>query len=197
MSATAQAPPGIGILLARVGERIADYYKRAQSVVCTEKTTVQPVGRDYAPLGFARVTEYELRVEADNENGEGADAKVVQELLRVNGRRRATRTRKDRAGCTDSNPLSNEPLAFLLPSHRSEHIVRLGRVRRGEDRNTVIIEFTSTKAGGQGRARGRSARTPGLLHVVAAGGGQGARVARFGDATRSCASSSAWRAWPT
>jgi hypothetical protein len=66
VSATAQAPPDIDILLARVGERIADYYKRAQSVVCTEKTTVQPVGHDYAPVGFARVTVI-VSVEADND----------------------------------------------------------------------------------------------------------------------------------
>jgi hypothetical protein len=150
VSATAQAPPDINILLARVGERIADYYKRAQSVVCTEKTTVQPVGRDYAPLGFARVTEYELRVEADNENGEGADAKVVRELLRVNGRPPRDKDKKDRAGCTDSNPLSNEPLAFLLPSHRSEYTFVSGGFGKGKDRNTVIIEFTSTKPEGKG-----------------------------------------------
>ena len=54
---TAQAPPDVETLLASVGERIADYYKRAQNVVCTEKTMVQPVGYDYAPRGFARVTD--------------------------------------------------------------------------------------------------------------------------------------------
>lgn len=149
VSATAQAPPDIETLLARVGDRIADYYKRAQSVVCTEKTMVQPVGRDYAPSGFARVTEYELRVEPD-ETGESADAKVVRELLRVNGRPPRDKDKKDRAGCTDANPLSNEPLAFLLPAHRSEYTFASGGFGKGKDRNTVIIEFTSTKPEGKG-----------------------------------------------
>jgi hypothetical protein len=149
VSATAQAPPDIEMLLARVGERIADYYKRAQSVVCTEKTMVQPVGHDYAPAGFARVTEYELRVEAD-ETGESADAKVVRELLRVNGRPPREKDKKDRAGCTDANPLSSEPLAFLLPSHRSEYTFASGGFGKGKDRNTVIIEFTSMKPEGKG-----------------------------------------------
>jgi len=148
-STTAQAPPDIEMLLARVGQRIADYYKRAQSVVCTEKTTVQPVGHDYAPVGFARVTEYELRVEPDD-TGESADAKVVRELLRVNGKPPREKDKKDRAGCTDANPLSSEPLAFLLPSHRSEYTFVSGGFGKGKDRNTVIIEFTSGKPEGKG-----------------------------------------------
>ena len=149
VSATAQAPPDIDKVLARVGERIAEYYKRAQSVVCTEKTTVQPVGRDYSPVGFARVTEYELRVEADAETGE-ADAKVVRELLRINGRATREKDKKDRAGCTDANPLSTEPLAFLLPAHRSEYTFASRGFGKGKDRNTLIIEFTSAKQEGKG-----------------------------------------------
>jgi len=150
VSVTTQAPPDIDALLARVGERIADYYRRAQSVVCTEKTTVQPVGHDYAPVGFARVTEYELRVEADTETGESTDAKVVRELLRVNGKPPREKDKKDRAGCTDANPLSAEPLAFLLPAHRSEYTFVSGGFGKGKDRNTLIIEFTSAKPEGKG-----------------------------------------------
>ena len=116
---TAQAPPDIETLLARVGERIADYYKRAQNVVCIEKTMVQPVGYDYAPRGFARVTEYELRVEAGRRRRDGATRKVVRQLLKVNGKPPREKDKKDRAGCTDPNPLSTEPLAFLLPAHRA------------------------------------------------------------------------------
>jgi hypothetical protein len=150
VSATAQAPPDIDKVLARVGDRIAEYYRRVQSLVCTEKTTVQPVGRDYAPVGFARVTEYELRVEADGESSEPVDAKVVRELLRVNGKAPREKDKKDRAGCTDANPLSAEPLAFLLPAHRSEYTFTSGGFGKGRDRNTLIIEFTSTKPEGKG-----------------------------------------------
>jgi hypothetical protein len=149
---TAQAPPDIDTVLARVGERIADYYKRAQNVICTEKKTVQPVGRDYVPVGFARITEYELHVESDG-NADGADspeARVVRDLLRVNGRAPRERDRKDRAGCTDSNPLSTEPLAFLLPAHRSEYTFVLRGFGKGKDRNTLVIEFTSLKPEGKG-----------------------------------------------
>src|SRR3954463_10094745 len=65
VSAAAQAPPDIDTLLARVSERIAEYYKRAQSVVCNEKTTVLPLATGMTPNGFARVVESELRVEPD------------------------------------------------------------------------------------------------------------------------------------
>src|SRR5471032_1481770 len=158
VGAEAQAPadqalPNIETLLSRVGERIAEYYKRAQHVICTEKNTVQPVGHDYAPVGFARVTEYELHVESES-NADGdelAEAKVVRELLRVNGRVPRDKDKKDRAGCTDANPLSTEPLTFLLPVHRSEYTFVSGGASKGKDRNTLIIEFTSSKPEGKGQ----------------------------------------------
>jgi hypothetical protein len=152
VSATAQAPPDIDTLLARVGARIAEYYKRAQHVICTEKSTVQPVGRDFTPAGFARVTESELRVESDpDKDGDGfAGATVVRQLMKVNGRTPRDKDKKDRAGCTDANPLSTEPLAFLLPAHRSEYTFVTGGFGKGKDRNSLIIEFTSSKPEGKG-----------------------------------------------
>jgi hypothetical protein len=146
---TAQTPPDVDTILTRVGERIADYYRRAQNVICTEKTTVQPVGRDYSPQGFARVTEYELRVETDPD-GESAEARVVRELRRVNGKPPREKDKTDRAGCTDANPLSAEPLAFLLPSHRSEYTFVSGGLGKGKDQNSLVLAFTSIKPDGKG-----------------------------------------------
>jgi hypothetical protein len=146
------AAPDVDTLLARVAERIAEYYQRVESVICTEKNTVQPVGHDYAPLGFARVTEYELHVEPDA-NGDGdnsSDAKVSRRLLRVNGRVPREKDSKDRAGCTDANPLSPEPLAFLLPAHRSEYTFTSGGAGKGKDSHTLIIDFVSGKPEGKG-----------------------------------------------
>jgi hypothetical protein len=147
---TAQSPPDVDTVLARVGARISEYYKRAQNVVCLEKTTVQPVGRDFSPQGFARMTEYELHVEANADGDDPAEAKVVRELVRVNGKPPRDKDKKDRAGCTDANPLSTEPLAFLLPAHRSEYTFVSGGVGKGKDAHTLIIEFTSGKPEGKG-----------------------------------------------
>lgn len=147
----AQAPPNLDDLLARVAERVATYYKRAQSVVCTERAVVQPIGRSFSPEGFARTTEYELRVESADGDGDGpTEAKVVRRLLSVNGRAPRAKESKDRAGCTDANPLSPEPLTFLLPGHRSEYSFVSGGVGKGKDRNTLIVEFSSRKPEGNG-----------------------------------------------
>jgi len=70
--------------------------------------------------------------------------------MRRSASRESRRDKKDRAGCTDENPLSSEPLAFLLPSHRSEYTFVSGGFGKGKDRNTVIIEFTSGKPEGKG-----------------------------------------------
>jgi hypothetical protein len=148
---SAQTPPDINTVLARVGERIAEYYAHVQNVVCLEKRTVQPVGRDYSPFGFARVTEYELRVEPGGRDEKGEpEAKLVRQLLRVNGRPPRDKDKKDRAGCTDANPLSPEPLSFLLPARRAEYRFRSGGFGKGRDRNTFVIEYASTKAEGNG-----------------------------------------------
>jgi len=142
VGAGAQAPD-VDSLLERVGERIAEYYRRAQNVVCIEKSTVQPIGFNFSPEGFARVTESELHVESDAGDSDGpGEAKVVRELRRVHGRTPREKDKKDRAGCTDPNPLSTEPLSFLLPSHRSEyHFVSAG-VGKGKDRSALLVDFT-------------------------------------------------------
>src|SRR5947207_15897880 len=57
-SVRADAPPDLTVILARVGERVADYYKRGQSIVLREKATVLDIRHDFAPDGFSRVTEY-------------------------------------------------------------------------------------------------------------------------------------------
>jgi len=151
-SVSAQAPPDVEAILARVGERIAEYYSRAQSVVCTEKQVVQQITRDYSPTGFARTTEYELHVESEegSDDGHPADAKVVRELLKVNGRAPRDRDAKRPEGCTDGNPLSPEPLAFLLPAHRGEYVFSSAGPGKGRDRDTFVIEFRALKPEGQG-----------------------------------------------
>jgi len=143
----AQTPPDLGEVLARVGERIAEYYKRAQNVICLEKSTMQPIGWNWSPEGFTRVTESELHIEWDAGDGDGpGEARVVRELRKINGRAPREKDKKDRAACTDPNPLSPEPLVFLLPSHRSEYKFTSAGIGKGKDRNTLIIDYTFVAA---------------------------------------------------
>jgi len=142
--ALAHAAPDVDMLLGRIGDRIAEYYKRAQNVICVEKSTVQPIGWNLTPDGFARVVESELHVEADaGEGAERGEARVVREIRRVNGRAPRERDNKDRSGCTDPNPLSPEPLAFLLPAHREEYRFTSAGVGRENDRPALLIDFAS------------------------------------------------------
>ena len=103
-AAGAQAPPTVDDLLARVGERVAEFYTRAKNVVCTETSRVQPIDLDNAPLGFSRTVESELRIETENPDVPSAAA-ILRKILRVNGRIPRDSEKKDRASCTDPNPL--------------------------------------------------------------------------------------------
>lgn len=149
---TAQAPPDIDTLLARVSERVEQYYRRAQQIICVENATVQPIGSDFFPKGLARTTEAELRVESDaTAEGDGPTrATVVRQLVKVNGRRPRDKDRKDRAGCTDPNPLSAEPLAFLLPANREGYTFTSSGFGKGKNRGALVIDFATSSSGGKG-----------------------------------------------
>jgi len=140
--AGAQASPTIDELLSRVGDRIAEFYKRAQRVICIEISRVQPIDLTYSSQGFARIVESELRVEA--EDGEVArEARVVREIRKVNGRAPRDKDKKNRDGCTDPNPLSTEPLAFLLTAHRSEYQFKAAGFAKDRNRPAFRIDFAS------------------------------------------------------
>jgi hypothetical protein len=57
--------------------------------------------------------------------------------------------KKERSGCTDPNPLSTEPLAFLLPAHRSEYRFTSAGSVKEKDRRAFVIEFASATRGGR------------------------------------------------
>lgn len=145
----AQTSDDLDTVLAHVGERIAEYYKRAQSVMCIEKFTVQPIGWTFGPEGLARTTESELRIEIDADDGDGSEAKVLRLIRKINGRapREKDKEKKDRSGCTDPNPLSPEPLAFLLPAHRSEYAFKLAGRGKGKDADALFLEFKTVRGG--------------------------------------------------
>jgi hypothetical protein len=137
-----QAQPNVDEVLRRVGERVAEFYKRTLNVVCIETSTVQRVDFNNSPDGFARTVESELHFEADNDGPLGAAA-IVRKARKVNGRIPREKDKKDRAGCTDPNPLSSEPLAFLLPAHRSEYHFKTAGMTRDRSRVALTIDFES------------------------------------------------------
>src|SRR3954454_3334945 len=142
--AAAQVPQDIAAVMRLVGERVAEYHRLVQNVMCVERSTVQPIASSLSPDGFSRTVESELHVEFDAEGGTPATANVVRVIRRINGREPRERDKKDRAGCTDPNPLSPEPLAFLMPEHRDDY--QFTAIREGRERNraALVIDFAST-----------------------------------------------------
>jgi hypothetical protein len=141
----APPPREIEVLMRSVGARIVEYYRRAQTVICVAQSTVQPIRADWGPAGFSRTVISDLRVESEAAEGENpARATVIRDIRRINGRAPRDRDKKDRTGCTDPNPLSPEPLAFLLPGHRDEYRFTSIREGREKDRAAFIIDFVST-----------------------------------------------------
>ena len=140
--AGAPAQPNADEVLVRVGERIADFYKRVKNVICIETSTVQRVDVNSSPDGFARTVESELHFEADDGHSPG-EAAIVRKVRKVNGRIPREKDKKDRSGCTDPNPLSSEPLAFLLPAHHSEYQFKTAGIAKDRGRSTLMIDFAS------------------------------------------------------
>jgi hypothetical protein len=142
ITARARQQPSVDHVLARIGDRITEFYTRAKNVVCIETSTVQGIDLNYSVVGFSRSVESELRIEANSEQP-GGEATVVRTIRKINGRVPRERDKKDRSGCTDPSPVAAEPLAFLLPVHRSEYQFRIAGSTSDRNRSTLLIEFAS------------------------------------------------------
>jgi hypothetical protein len=141
-TARAQGRPDMDEMLTRIADRIVEFYKRAQRVICIETSRVQPIDRTFSSQGFARIVESELRVEPEG-GAVAGEARVVREVRKVNGRPPRDKDKNNRDGCTDPNPLSSEPLAFLLPAHRSEYQFKAAGLAKERNRPAFRIDFAS------------------------------------------------------
>ena len=72
------------------------------------------------------------------------EARVLREIRHINGRLPRDRDKKNRAGCTDPNPLSPEPLTFLLPARREDYRFISVQESRERDRAALVIDFITT-----------------------------------------------------
>jgi hypothetical protein len=136
---TAQ-PTAVPALLERIGYGVQVYFARAQSILCIESVTVQPLGSDFLADGPARHLVFELRVNWDAAGDPSAppDATILRELISVNGRRPHV---GDQPECTDPRTGSPEPLAFLLPSRRDRYMFSWVGMRRSRNRSTVLLDY--------------------------------------------------------
>ena len=144
---TPQTPDPLEDLLGRVAVRVEAYFTRVQKVLLAETTMIQNIGSDLSPQGFARVLEADLRVESDVMEGDGentVETRVVREFRKVNGHQPR---KKDDHDCLDPNPISPEPLAFLLPAQRTKYDFKLIGPGKGKDSRAIIVEFRELGGG--------------------------------------------------
>jgi hypothetical protein len=112
--------------------------------MCVEESTVQPIQSNLSPAGLPRTVRSELRVEFRPSAGDPLPAaRVIRRVLQINGRPPRERDRKDRTGCTDPDPLSPEPLAFLLRERRDDFRFTSLRSGKERDRPALVVDFTS------------------------------------------------------
>ena len=141
-SVAAQRTPADGDLadrLSRIGERVRDYYSRAQSIICKETVHLQSLGPDMAPDGPPRRLVYELRIAWEPAaDGRVPKATVQRELLLIGGR--PPRPGQE-PGCTDPRSISPEPLAMFLPERRHEFAFTWAGTSRMDSRPTVTLAY--------------------------------------------------------
>src|SRR5206468_5288204 len=95
----------------------------------------------------------ELRVEPDLESegdGGATNVRVSRQIVRINGRPPREKDKNDRAGCTDPNPLTTEPLAFLLPGNRKGYTFTAGGFGKGKDGWLLILALQPAGRAGEG-----------------------------------------------
>ena len=184
--AGATAGPPDAALIARVGERVAAYYQRVQRLICTERSTVVPIGSADSVQGSpVRWTQ-----SCASRSTAKAEPRMTREVQRINGREPRERDKTHRSGCTDPTPLSPELLAFLLPDAARRLPVHRGP-RRPRPRSRRLRHRLRVRAAHQpaGAHRGR-VRTRRLLRLDGSGRGRRPPLGRRRDPRRAAARSS-------
>lgn len=132
--------PDLAAVLQRVGERVEQYFMRAQSIVCIEIVGLMPF--DSGTLSRGRTVESELRLswEPTDKNPIPIEARTLRQVIKVNGH--APR-KNDRDNCTapEQNSSEIQPLSLLLPQQRHEYSFKLAGAGKVDDRAAILVDY--------------------------------------------------------
>jgi hypothetical protein len=134
-----------GPLLVRIGQRLEQYYARAQSIMCRETVQLQSLRHDLTWDGsHVRKLVYELRVawEAPTGEGKAPDATVLRELISVDGR---LPKQGEEPECLDPRAVSPDPLAMMLTGRQREFTFTWAGTKRTANGSIVTLDFKSVK----------------------------------------------------
>lgn len=141
-----QSEVDVPALLERAGVRVAEYFARAQSIMCLERVALQPLTAGMSAEGPARVVESELRLswQPTAENPIPTEAKTLRQVLRVNG---GKPLKKDHKNCTEpeQNDVEEQPLSFLLPSKRDKNSFKFDRREQVDGRDAIVLAFREVR----------------------------------------------------
>lgn len=142
LTATLSAQEDVAAILQRAGERVTEYFTRAQSIMCLEKVSLQRLNTGFSADGPARVVESELRLswEPTPENPIPTEAKTLRQVLRVNG---GKPRKKDYNNCTtpEQNDVEEQPLSILLPSQRVRYSFSFDKRDDIDGREALVLEY--------------------------------------------------------
>jgi hypothetical protein len=139
---SAPPDPDLATTLQRAGERVEQFFTRAQTIVSTETVRLQTLGNGLTPDGFARTVESELRLTWKAAAGAdaSADAQVERRVMKVNGR--PPRAKSDDS-CTvpEQRTTQTQPLSMLLPRQRQDYVFSFAGSGRADRRAAVMVDF--------------------------------------------------------
>lgn len=123
VSLSAQQPSfDVAGVLQRAGEKVAEYFARAQSIMCLERVSLQRLDTGYGADGPARRVESDLQLSWDPspEDPTPTEARTLRQVVRVNG---SAPRKKDWDNCTTPEQQASEeqPLSLLLPDERGKY----------------------------------------------------------------------------
>lgn len=129
--------------LQRAGARVEAFFSRAQSLVCTETVSIQPLSSGLTSEGFGRTIESELRLWWETNDGPTATAQTRRQVLTVN--RRPPKT-NDPNSCTvpEQQDTETQPLSMLLEEQRGEYEFTSAGTARVQGREALMVDFRHT-----------------------------------------------------
>jgi hypothetical protein len=146
LSADQSVATDITGVLHRAGEKVTEFFARAQSIMCLEKVSLQKLGMGFGADGPARHVESELRLswEPSPDNPMPTLARTLRQVVRVNG---APPRKKDYENCTTPEKQDSEeqPLSLLLPSQREKYAFTYSGRDTIDRRDAIVIAYREIK----------------------------------------------------
>jgi hypothetical protein len=132
--------PDLAVVLQRVGDRVEQYFARAQSIVCIEIVGLLPF--ESAGTARNRTVESELRLswEPTDENPIPIEARTLRQVMKVNGH---PPRKNDHENCTgpEQNTWEVQPLSILLAQQRDEYTFKLAGTGRVDKRAAILLDY--------------------------------------------------------